>query len=521
MQYTYTPDLWLKSVTISGRSPITYDYDGDGLVTRGGALTLTRDPLTGAITGDTLGVVATSRTYDDHGALSGIELRVKGLVTWSQRMTRDSIGRITVQRDSDATTGVVVTGYRYDAQDRLDQVTKNGVAAQAFTFDAAGNRTAVTTSAGIVAATYAADDRVLSYDGQAITHDASGARVSEVRGADTLGYQYDDLGRLTQLASTTAGTLTFKYDAQGRRVQELLNGVVNRGFLYANHQAPIAELTAQGTIKSEFVYVTGSAAPDYILQSGRTQYLSTDHRGSVRKAVDIATGLVTQVSEYDANGMATRDSNSDVQPFGYSGGLRDVSDRTTHFGARDYDAHTGLWIQPDPLGARGGRGRYEYANGDPTNKFDLSGLSVCSELRAAMEAVAEGIAKRFADNADFHSRGKATKTHGGQIEEQQDRIKNLKNRYYRQNKCDQGDDKDDHDDWMNGNGAIVDIMQTMPLPPWDIDNTDNPHGPGRKRPNKFSDLSCPAMTPMAAAGWGLLGAAFLQYLVSDVLLIVK
>ena len=127
---------------------------------RARALTLKRDPVTGAITGDTIGVVATSRTYDDHGTLSGIELRVQGRITWSQRLTRDS----------DATSGALVTGYRYDAQDRLDQVTTNGVAAQAFTFDAAGNRTAVTTSAGIVAATYAADDRILSYDGQAITH---------------------------------------------------------------------------------------------------------------------------------------------------------------------------------------------------------------------------------------------------------------------------------------------------------------------------------------------------------------
>ena len=81
-----------------GRQSITYDYDVDGLVTRGGALTLKRDPVTGAITGDTIGVVATSRTYDDHGTLSGIELRVQGRITWSQRLTRDSLGRITVQR---------------------------------------------------------------------------------------------------------------------------------------------------------------------------------------------------------------------------------------------------------------------------------------------------------------------------------------------------------------------------------------------------------------------------------------
>ena len=83
---------------IAGRTPITYDYDADGLVARGGALTLERDLVTGAITGDTIGVVATSRTYDDHGALSGIELRVQALVTWSQRLTRDWLGNALVTR---------------------------------------------------------------------------------------------------------------------------------------------------------------------------------------------------------------------------------------------------------------------------------------------------------------------------------------------------------------------------------------------------------------------------------------
>ena len=64
-------------------------------------------------------------------------------------------------------------------QDWLDLLTSDGVPVQAFTFDAVGNRTTVTTSAGIVAATYAADDRILSYNGQAITHDASGERATQ------------------------------------------------------------------------------------------------------------------------------------------------------------------------------------------------------------------------------------------------------------------------------------------------------------------------------------------------------
>ncbi|MDQ2668646.1 MAG: RHS repeat-associated core domain-containing protein, partial [Gemmatimonadota bacterium] len=386
VDYTYTPDLWLKSVAIAGRSPITYDYDADGLVTRGGALTLKRDLVTGAITGDTIGVVATSRTYDEHGALSGIELRIAGTPTWSQRLTRDSIGRITVQRDSDATSGVVVTGYRYDAQDRLDLVTKDGAAAQAFTFDAAGNRTAVTTSAGIVAATYAADDRILSFDGQAIRHDASGSRASEVRGADTLGYQYDDLGRVTQLTSTTAGALTFTYDAQGRRVQELRGGTVVRSFLYGALTGPTAELTAAGTVKSEFVQVSGYMAPDYLVQGTTTYYVARDQLGNVRQVIDVASGTVAQAVDYDVNGVVTRNTKSGFQPFGYAGGQNDANGRTVHFGARDYDPRTGRWVQPDPIGAGGGQNRYAYVGNDQIGRLDPDGL--CFEDLCIMEIYA-------------------------------------------------------------------------------------------------------------------------------------
>lgn len=389
VDYTYTSDLWLKSAGIAGRTPITYDYDADGLVTRGGALTLKRDPVTGAITGDTIGVVGTSRTYDDHGALSGIELRVKGLVIWSQRLTRDSIGRIVTQRDSDATAGVVVTGYHYDAQDRLDQVTKGGAPFQAFTFDAAGNRTTVTTGAGIIAATYASDDRIVSYDGQAITHDASGARASEVRGADTLGYQYDDLGRLTQLSSTTSGALTFQHDALGRRVQELRGGAVVRSFLYGGSTAPSAELTATGALQSEFVQIAGDVAPDYIIQGTTTYYLVHDQLGSVRQVIDVTSGTVAQAVDYDVNGVVARNTNPGFQPFGFAGGLNDPDGRMVHFGARDYDARTGRWVQPDPIGAMGGSNRFEYAGKDPVNLVDPQGTVVefrgsrAAELRAA------------------------------------------------------------------------------------------------------------------------------------------
>ncbi len=134
------------------------------------------------------------------------------------RVVGPSLGRISAAADSSA-QGAATTRYRYDALDRLDQVTVDGTVAQALVYDLAGNRLSSTTNAGTVSATYASDDRLLAVDGLAITHDSAGARRTEVTATDSLAYDYDDLGRLTRIASRAAGTLTFQFDALGRRVR--------------------------------------------------------------------------------------------------------------------------------------------------------------------------------------------------------------------------------------------------------------------------------------------------------------
>ena len=79
--------------------------------------------------------------------------------------------------------------------------------------------------------------------------------------------------------------------------------------------------------------------------------------------------------DYDEFGNVISNSNPDFQPFGYAGGLYDTQTTLVRFGARDYDASVGRWINKDPIGFAGGFSNlYEYVNNDPINRIDPSGL---------------------------------------------------------------------------------------------------------------------------------------------------
>ena len=83
----------------------------------------------------------------------------------------------------------------------------------------------------------------------------------------------------------------------------------------------MAELDGTGAVVSRFVYGTDDFAPDYMVRGGATYRILTDHLGSPRLVVDVATGMVAQRLDYDAFGRVVTDTAPGFQPFGFAGGL--------------------------------------------------------------------------------------------------------------------------------------------------------------------------------------------------------
>jgi RHS repeat-associated protein len=142
-------------------------------------------------------------------------------------------------------------------------------------------------------------------------------------------------------------------DGRGRRVGKRVNGVLEKGWLWRGQLQPVAELDGAGNVVARFVYAGGVNVPALMVTPTATYRLVTDHLGSVRRVVDVATGAVVQELEYDAWGRVLLDTSPGLQPFGFAGGLYDPDTGLVRFGARDYDAETGRWTAKDPSAKRG------------------------------------------------------------------------------------------------------------------------------------------------------------------------
>jgi len=169
--------------------------------------------------------------------------------------------------------------------------------------------------------------------------------------------------------------IEYLIDGQDRRVGKIVDGALQKGWLYRDQLNPVAQLDGSGTVTHRFVYGDKSNVPAYMVKDGTTYRIISDHLGSVRLVIDTTTNETVQRMDYSPFGKVITDTNPGFQPFGFAGGLYDPDTELLRFGARDYDPEIGRWTAKDPIGFQGdGTNLYGYAIGDPINLVDMNGL---------------------------------------------------------------------------------------------------------------------------------------------------
>ncbi|MBK6515850.1 MAG: RHS repeat-associated core domain-containing protein [Polyangiaceae bacterium] len=380
---------------VNGAHPAAFAFDDDDLLTQAGGLTLTRDPVTGFVTQAAAGLITEAWTYNDYGEVETYTASVGGVVQVAWSYVRDDLGRI-VEKTETTPAGTRVLVYEYDLAARLAAVYEDGLLVESYGFDDNGNRLSSLNADGVFDATFDDQDRILEYGDEVFTWTDNGELYASTDTAtgDTTTYAYDALGNLRGVALPNGDLVEYLVDARGRRVGKRVNGALMKGWLWRGQLQPVAELDGAGNVVARFVYAGGVNVPALMVTPTATYRLVTDHLGSVRRVVDVATGAVVQELEYDAWGRVLLDTNPGLQPFGFAGGLHDPDTGLVRFGARDYDAETGRWTAKDPARFRGGLNHYEYAAGAPSVYIDPRGqwVFVLPAGAAAAEALAAAAA---------------------------------------------------------------------------------------------------------------------------------
>ncbi len=371
--FTYDNDFRVASEMVNGGNRVTFLYDADSLLTHAGDLTLMRDAQAGLLTGTTIGQVSDNFTRNEFGEVTGYTASVNGTPLLGITYTRDGEGRIAGSTETVNGVATAPIGYEYDTAGRLVRVTSAGATTAECTYDGNSNRATYVDLSGSRAATYDTQDRLLSYGDSTYAYSASGELQSRTTLGQTTTFTYDALGNL-RTVGIPGRTITYVIDAQNRRVGKKVDGVLVKGWVYADQLHIVAETDGAGAVVSRFVYGSRANTPDYMIRGGITYRIISDHLGSPRFVVNTADGTIAEAITYDPFGAILTDTAPGFQPFAFAGGLYDSDTALIRFGARDYDPLTSRWTTKDPLSfGAGDANLYGYALSDPIDFTDPNG----------------------------------------------------------------------------------------------------------------------------------------------------
>lgn len=310
---------------------------------------------------DSAGRILRDRRHD--GSPTAYTIRIFGY---------DALGRYTGTTDASADTWVCGGSGGFDPNYGYKGCAIDSVPTpSAYSYDDAENRI----GGGIQ---YGVGDQVTRSDGISYTYDADGNVLT--RSSPALGtawtYSWSSDNRLLS-ASTGPGTsVSFDYDPLGQPVVKRgSTGQATRVTLY-DGSSILADLDSAGNRQAEYVYDAGTDQP-YAMLTGATtvsavRYYAQDDFGNVEGQFVDATHPTQRVS-YGDWGLPTVTGET-TSRLTWKGLSYDPDVGLTFVRARWYDPNIGRFVSEDPLGLNGGINPYVFANNDPINGTDPSGM---------------------------------------------------------------------------------------------------------------------------------------------------
>jgi len=218
--------------------------------------------------------------------------------------------------------------------------------------------------------TYDADNRIATFNGLAVTHDADGNMTSGPLDSDNLEtYTYDARNRLAAVAGTS-----YAFDPEGNRTSTTDPEGTTKYTVDPNSGlSKVLIRTKPDGTKTFYVY--GAGLLYEVDETEETLTYHYDYRGSTRFLVADDGQTIADVVEYSPYGEITLREGETDTPFLYNGmyGVMNDGNGLLLMRARFYNPYTQRFVNADPIGFAGGMNWYGYAAGNPVSFTDPTG----------------------------------------------------------------------------------------------------------------------------------------------------
>jgi RHS repeat-associated protein len=242
------------------------------------------------------------------------------------------------------------------------------------------------------AAVAAPASTALAAEAVTYTYDDNGnlvARTGDNGMADTFTYDFENRMVAAQIATgPQPASVTYAYDADGLRTQQIVNGVVT-DYLF-DKGVRFGQLALARSQASAVAYVYGDDLVSQTHTSGGASYFHADGNMSIRHLSN-PSGATSDTFTYDAFGILLDRTGSTPNEFRYAGEQYDPNAGFYYLRARYYQPGNGRFTARDPWIGNPMEPRtlhkYVYANSSPTMFRDPAGMFTLSELTTSLTVV--------------------------------------------------------------------------------------------------------------------------------------
>ncbi|MEX2281155.1 MAG: RHS repeat-associated core domain-containing protein [Gemmatimonadota bacterium] len=264
---------------------------------------------------------------------------------------------------------IIETGYVCTASDTVELLSF------AYTYDKVGNFSGDAITAGNRAIRVATDFHVGGVPSvDTMTYDADGNLLTRKSGALSQTFHWNSLGQLDSVRTSNPAyhnTTIYRYDPFGRR-SFAIDLADTLQFLW-DGDVSVAEINPDRTLAASYAYLPGQYTPHAMTRGDWSYYYLMDESNNVISLMR-HDGTIMQNYRYWPFGFPYAQAEGIKNRFDFAGSYAEDGNALHYMRNRYYDFRTRRFISEDPIGLAGGINLYTYADNDPVNGSDPTGL---------------------------------------------------------------------------------------------------------------------------------------------------